>query len=99
MVAKRGKSTIQGTCERCKRTYFDVRYSGGLATHHCPDCRPIVRREKSAERARRWRREQAANREVAKVRMSDYLQRWSIDWTARQKHLDRLMSPLGFLFG
>jgi uncharacterized Zn finger protein (UPF0148 family) len=76
MAAKRKQSTVSGHCQRCNRHYFETRQSGGKVKY-CPDCRKIVDREKTAERARRYRERERAkkNGQTFEARLARFRQR------------------------
>ncbi|APH07215.1 hypothetical protein A9C19_20740 (plasmid) [Bacillus weihaiensis] len=51
-VKGKGKTIYKAICYRCERV---LKECGSMAQKYCPDCKPIVDRERAKERMRRYR--------------------------------------------
>lgn len=47
-----GMTIYTAICERCEQV---LRHVGSFAQKYCPNCKPVVDREKARERMRRYR--------------------------------------------
>jgi exosome complex RNA-binding protein Csl4 len=60
-VQGNGRTIHYAICERCEERLEHV---GSIAQRYCPECQIIVKREKTAERVRRYREKQMLKEDI-----------------------------------